>query len=343
MIFHQSDIGPAIGQEIMNPSISIILPFEPKMTDPTVLQTNLTLAREAVVKCMATRYDPDMIAVLDEKIGHAVSKLNYDTHKKSIALYISAIFEKIFYLDFPVEEKIIVNESFEIRDLVYAKKELHKYLVVVAGERCCKVFIGNTNTFIRIKSTVSEHPGDANQERSLEAFIRQADAAVTTLRQAFPLPIFVLGIQRVTDYFRSITTNHSAIISYIQGNFEEASEHVLRIALTPFIADWKQLKMTELFQQINHAAHSGAICSGIQDVHRQLVSRQGRKLIVEKNFMHPAAADINKLDDLRDRARSAYIHDLVDELIEKILAAGGEVEFVEEGSLKDFGQIVLIV
>lgn len=343
MIFHQSDIGLAIGQEIINPSISIILPFEPKMTAPTVLQSDLILAREAAVKCMATRFEHEMVAVLDEKIGQAVDKLNYDTHKKSVALFISTILEKIFYLDFPVEEKIIVNESFEIRDLVYAKKELHKYLVVVAGERCCKVFIGNTNTFIRIKSTVPEHTGGSYQERSLEAFIRQADAELTTLRQTFPLPIFVLGSQRVTDYFRSITTNRSTIISYIQGNFEDASEHVLRIALTPFIADWKQLKMTELFQQINHAALGGAICSGIQDVHRKLVSGKGRKLIVEKNFMHPAATEINTHDETRATARSAYIHDLVDELIERTLAAGGDVEFVEEGSLKDFGQIVLIV
>ena len=37
-----------------------------------------------------------------------------------------------------------------------------------------------------------------------------------------------------------------------------------------------------------------------------------------------------------------YIKDAVDDIIEKVLASGGDVEFVDEGILKDYNKIALI-
>ena len=39
---------------------------------------------------------------------------------------------------------------------------------------------------------------------------------------------------------------------------------------------------------------------------------------------------------------SLYIKDAVDDVIEKVLENGGDVEFVEEGLLNDYQQIALI-
>ena len=39
---------------------------------------------------------------------------------------------------------------------------------------------------------------------------------------------------------------------------------------------------------------------------------------------------------------SFYIKDAVDDIIEKVIACGGDVEFVDEGILKDFSKIALI-
>jgi hypothetical protein len=40
--------------------------------------------------------------------------------------------------------------------------------------------------------------------------------------------------------------------------------------------------------------------------------------------------------------RFSYIKDAVDDVIEKVLENGGDVEFVDEGILKDYNHIALI-
>ena len=42
------------------------------------------------------------------------------------------------------------------------------------------------------------------------------------------------------------------------------------------------------------------------------------------------------------RAKYSYVKDAVDDIIEKVLESGGDVEFVEEGVLNYYGQIALI-
>ena len=71
----------------------------------------------------------------------------------------------------------------------------------------------------------------------------------------------------------------------------------------------------------------------------------GRLLIVEKNFMH--AAEDESIDDIIFKAvkpynRFSYIKNSVDEVIEKVLESGGEVEFVDKDVVKDYHQIAMV-
>ena len=113
---------PAITEVIeavhYRPAISIILPFEPKMSPKTALQHSLAAAVKKVEKELDENYQADMALLMMQKIKLIVKQLNFNTHKKSIAIYVSPVFEKVLYLDIVVEEKIMVDESFEIRDLV---------------------------------------------------------------------------------------------------------------------------------------------------------------------------------------------------------------------------------
>src|SRR5688572_31629446 len=123
---------PAI-KEVMEsayyrPAISIILPFDVKMGAKAEVIERLKYATDRIRKALRQDYNENISTLVLQKLNRVIGGLNFNTLKKSIAIYVSPVFEKILYLDIPVEEKIIIDESFEIRDLVYAKKELHKYL-----------------------------------------------------------------------------------------------------------------------------------------------------------------------------------------------------------------------
>jgi Bacterial archaeo-eukaryotic release factor family 3 len=343
------------------PAISVILPFEPKMNAKAELSRQLKFATDQVEKEIKQNYSDDLSELVIQKLKTIIKNLNFNTYKKSIAIFVSPVFEKVLYLDIPVEERIIVDESFEIRDLVYAKKEIHKYLVLVLSGKSCKVYIGNTNTFIKVKSNVRDHIAafisDApervanfsdptgHKETILRKFFRETDAGLSFLLKTYQLPVFIMGTKKVTGYFKDLTKNDKSIIGYIHGNYEGATETELKNILKPYVNDWKKIKMRDLLNQIEVASDAGKLTTGIKEVWKQASRKKGRLLIVEKNYMYAAqrGGDYDQIDEaIEPASKFSYIKDAVDDVIEKVLEHGGDVEFVDEGMLNGYLHIALI-
>lgn len=343
------------------PAVSVIMPFEPKMSAKSEIMQSLKFASDKVEREIRENYPDDLGSLVIHKLKTIIRDLNFSTYKKSIAIFVSPVFEKVMYLDIPVEEKIIIDESFEIRDLVYAKKEIHKYLVMLLSGKQCKVFIGNTNTFIKIKSNAPDHiaafindapervanfsdPSD-RKETMLKKFLHETDKGLSYLLKIYQLPVFVIGPEKVIGYFKNLSSNEKNVMGYIYGNYENATEEELRKLLKPYVGDWKKIKLNDLLHQMESAADAGKLYWGMQEVWNQASHKRGRLLIVEKNFMY--AAEQGGKDDIIYKAdpvinKFSNIKDAVDDVIEKILEQGGDVEFVDEGALNDYQHIALI-
>lgn len=343
------------------PAVSIILPFEPKMKQKETLAYNLKMVADKVERELAENY-PDEIGVLVmQKLRTLIRGINFSTYKKSIAIYVSPVFEKVLYLDIPVEEKIIVDQSFEIRDLVYSRKQLHKYLVLLLNRNESRIFLGNSDSFVRIVSStpesVSEYLNDipervANfsdpadrKEVMMHKFLHHIDKSLDIILNAYHLPLFVMGTERILGHFNKLTKHRGAITEYIEGNYDNATLPELSAKLGPYIADWKKIKQKDLFNQMEEAAGKNKLAVGIREVWREAQKKKGRLLLVEKNYMY--AAERGSTDEIIYKAiepynRFSYIKDAVDDVIEKVLENGGDVEFVDAGLLENHHHIVLL-
>ena len=343
------------------PAVSIILPFEPKMSLKTELNYSLKAAADKVEKELMENYPDEISMLVMQKLRAVIKGLNFNTHKKSIAIYVSPVFEKVLYLDILVEEKIIVDESFEIRDLVYSKKQLHKYLVLLLSGKESRMYLGNSTTFVRIVSntpeSVYEYVNDipervANfsdmperKEIVMDKFLHHIDNSLDIILNAYHLPLFVLGTERIMGHFKKLTKHAAAVIEYVQGNYEEATLQELKEILEPHIADWKKVKGKDLLNQIEEAAGKKKLAVGMRDVWREAMAHKGRLLLVEKNYMY--AAQHGSSEEIIYKAteqynKFSYIKDAVDDVMEKVLENGGDVEFVDKDVLKDYNHIALL-
>ena len=356
---------PAITEVIeavhYRPAISIILPFEPKMSAKTALQHSLAAAVKKVEKELDENYQADMVLLMMQKIKLIVKQLNFNTHKKSIAIYVSPVFEKVLYLDIVVEEKIMVDESFEIRDLVYCKKKLHKYLVLLLDGHESRIFLVNSGSIVKIVSNaasplfsnVKDMPekltnftGDeARREMMTGKFLHYIDNGLDIILNAYHLPLFVMGSEKMLGHFNAITKHKSAIIDYVYGSYGDVGEKKIMEVLAPYIADWKKVMQKDLLNQLSDAASKKKLVTGMIDVSREAGSCQGRLLLVQKNYMYVAdSSSGNEIIALAARSfnKFSYIRDAVDDVIEKVLENGGDVAFADKDLLKDYQQIALI-
>lgn len=343
------------------PAVSIIMPFEPKMNLKTALTHSLNIAADKVEQELLKNYPDEMGILVMQKLRAIIKGLNFNTHKKSIAIYVSPVFEKVLYLDIMVEEKIIVDESFEIRDLVYSKKQLHKYLVLLLSGKESQMYLCNSTTFVRIVSntpeSVYEYVKDipervANfsdmserKEIVMDKFLHHIDNSLDIILNAYHLPLFVLGTERVMGHFKKLTKHSAAVIEYVQGNYEEATVQELKEILGPHIADWKKVKEKDLLNQLEEAAGKKKLAVGMRDVWREAMAHKGRLLLVEKNYMYAAQHGSNEdviYKAVEPYSKFSYIKDAVDDVMEKVLENGGDVEFVDKDVLKDYHHIALV-
>jgi len=354
-------------QQVLNvlkyqPAVSIILPFEPKMSIKAELEYALKLACQQVEKELRASYPDEQAMPVLEKLKTLIRNLDYSTYKKSIALFVSPLIEKVLYLDIAVDRKILVDESFEIRDLVYSKKELHKYLVLVLSSERSRIYLGNTSTFMQLAANRPQHlaafrndPGErvANfsdpadrKEIMLDKFLRYVDGGLDIILKAYSLPLFVMGTDRTLGHFKKITRHGNNISGFIHGNYDEAGEAVVREVIAPYVADWKKVIAHYLLLKLDTALGAHKLALGIRDVWKQASVGKGRLLVVEKNYMvaarHGEADELFIEEELPMGGNSLLLKDAVDHVIEKVLAAGGDVEFVEKGMLNDYEHIALI-
>ena len=349
-----------IGAHYM-PAVSIVLPFDPKMCVKAEIEHRLKIALGKVSKQLRADFSSEKAIPVIEKLHRLIQNLNYHTHKKSVAIFASLTVEKVFYLDIAIEEKIIIDESFEIRDLVLNKINKVQYLILLLNTENSHMFLASSLSFILIKSNLPDNadyygrdlPGrttnfsDSHDQKEilLDKFMRHMDEGLSIILKAYPLPVFVMGPERVTGHFKAMTKNDQHIIQYVHGNFEKANETVLREVMKPFLADWRKVQEQVILREMDRAHHANKLVTGVEEVWSAASHRNGKLLIVEKDYSCCAglAGETDKIRiEKKDTNRPFYIKDAVDDIIEKILENGGDVEFVENDVLRENGHIALI-
>ena len=117
------------------------------------------------------------------------------------------------------------------------------------------------------------------------------------------------------------------------------------MTLQPELHHWNKNRRHLLLQKLHSAREEGALSCGVKEVWNAATHKRGLLLVVEENFISvmPAGTDKeNTYAFARPVEDPFYRKDLVDDIIEKVLKDGGDVEFVETGTLTGFQQIALI-
>lgn len=344
-----------------HPAISIIIPFEPKMSLKGELMYSLKTAADKVEKQLHEQYPEETCMLVIGKLRRIIKGLNYNTHNKSIAIYVSPVFEKVLYLNVLVEEKIMVDKSFEIRDLVYSKKQIHKYLVLILSSKESRIYLGNSTDFVRIVTNTPESaeaykndlPGkvanfsDVSDRREIQMnkFLHYVDNSLDIILHAYHLPLFVMGTDKILGHFKKLTKCNASVIEYIHGNYEEATSSELIKILRPYKADWKIVMQKNILKKLEEAAGEKRLVCGMRDVWKEASNQKGQLLVVEKNYMYAAQSGTEKdiiYPAIEPYNKFSYIKDAVDDVIEKVLETGGDIEFVENDMLQDYNHIALI-
>lgn len=343
------------------PALSIILPLEAQISLKTEMSHKFKIVTDKAERELHQYYPEEQCRPVLEKLRQIIANLDFPSKKRGIAIYVSALFEKVCYLDSPVEEKLIVDESFEIRDLLYSAKQDIKFILLILSGLESKVFLGDTTGLTPLLSNIPdaiytyvtdtpERVGNftdmvEHKQIVVSKFLHHIDEELGNVINERHLPVMILGAEKILGHFRKLCKHTASVMAFVAGNYENATVAELTDLIDPYITAWKIRSQNDLPKRLEDATSQNLLATGIRQVWQDAYSGKGKLLIVEKNYRFAAqhGAESGIIEGATEPYdHFAYIRDAVDDVMEKVLSNGGDVEFTEDGTLEQFEHIALI-
>ncbi len=344
------------------PSISIVLPTSTKYRQYRQDEEKLKLIINEVEDKIFQQFPASIAAPLIGKLFKLYQEVDFSHLSEGLAIYVSREQAEIFNLSFPVKEKVIIDKSFEIRDLLYETKHSHDYLVLLLGSKGNKLFKGFNRSIEGIE--FKDAPKNAKEweidlhskvgnfsdakvvkDITLEKYLRDIDRCLSLELTNRDCPVIICGVERIIHKFKNITKNNNSILGYVEGNFEHSTLPAIAKNVAPILEKKIVSDEMESLALLDQAVGKNTYASGIRDVWKAAVEKRGRLLLVEKDYSCAAEYGKDKYtlntDDVNKDSLN-YIKDAVDDLIEVVMKYGGDVVFVDDNKLIDHHHIALI-
>ncbi len=302
-----------IGDQL--PSVCLIHPFDPKMLSKATVAASLDAVSNKLQERWKERHSLQVYEPVLEKFRTVLTSLNYDTHKKSICIFLSEEEKKILYLDIEVRPVLLVDRPFNIRDIVSSKDDRNQYLALLITEKNAKLYV---NDFAMHHQLVYELPAAPYGG----GFIAETRRGLNMLRKYHPYPLFVFGEQALIRQLEKEVSDPDIVFRY-QATDPEFTIGEVPAFVEPHTRDWDTVKRWQILSRMLEAYQQGRVAVGVPAISSVLNRHSHSLLVMGKNYTCTA------VDGCRDKNGSP-LKDMAGELITKILANGGDVCLTED-------------
>lgn len=341
------------------PHVTIFMPFNTRLQDKKRIEESLSIAVEEVSAELAKRFPGEMGELVEQKLKNTIRNLNYNIPRKSVAIFISPVFERVLYLNFEMRVKVSVGGHFQIRDIVQSRKSTPRYHILTLNENGGRIFLNDDTSSIIIPVEDVNHreltqsfggfqlTGGKNLNDSVSHnmdFFYRTNNALNSLLATQRLPVFVMGNKKLLNHFRKIFHPQEAIAGWVNGDINGLSLTELKDKLRMYLQDWELLKQKHQLHLLDVASNQNRLVTGFRAVRNNIMKHRGKTLMVGKRYLY--SQDWQDMDERMGRKlkfnKFSYLKNTMDELIEKIIEDGGDVEMVSDNVLENYSQIALI-
>lgn len=344
------------------PCVTITLPTHrtspDNQQDPIRVKNLVSEAKERLLGEMSAR---DAQPLFD-RIDDLVADINYPHLQEGLALFVSADVEEWHTIPHTLDERVVVDDTFFIRDLVRALNRLRRYWVLSLSEQPTRLYSAARDELEEVvdggfpmlhASPTGENllrrgfgvNASRHRDERHRQFFRAIDQAFSPLLAEDPLPVVVVGVDRYQSFFAEVATTANKVVATITGNYDRMTAHELGEIVWPVAREAFAARRREVLDRLGTAVGAQRSSSTLGEVWRDAQAGRGDTLVVEDGYHQPARVnEMGLLDlDVDDPTAPDVLDDAVDEVVTSVLEKGGDVVFVEDGELAQHGRIALIL
>lgn len=354
-----------------NICISIIVPTHRTSPDRRIDKPEIENAISKAKQLLQYKYPQKEIKPLLQSLDDQLNEIDFMHTTEGIGIYISRDVKLVVHFPFPVKEKIVVDDNFEIRDLLYKINYGHPYYVLELTEKKVRLFEGSWENLSELKgkgwpvryeddyaySTPSRSSSFAGHSHvkifekdktesehiRFQDFYREIDKKLDDylINNA---PLILLAPERGSSLFEKVSKHRKNIIQKIHGSYGHENLKSISGIVWPAMYEHLQTEREQLINEFREIIGEHRGVSGIQDVWEAAKEGRAFKLLVEKDYRCPGFVTEDDYNLYLRPPKSTHktLPDAVDELIETVLQKNGKVYFTDNDLLKDYGRVALI-
>lgn len=345
-----------------HPAVSILLPTH--RTHPDNQQDPIrvrNLVRDVTTQVVA-QYPRREMEPLLSRLEALVADIDFRHTLDGLALFVSHDFSRKFDLPFTLKERAVIAESFATRDLVFAMNRTLRYRVLVLSEQSTRLYEGVRDSLTEVTEggfpLRHEGPGatepmpdrygtslSAYMDERNRQFFRSVDQALGQVAADDALPLILVGIERHQAFYEEVSAGGQPRVGTVTGNHDKTSVPELAQIVWGVAREGFAVQRRATLDELEAAIGARRFEAGMPAVWHAALMGRGATLLVEQGFHYPAIVGTGGLDlkPADDPAVPNALVDAVDDLIEAVLAKGGRVVFMEDGTLAEHQGVALIV
>jgi hypothetical protein len=313
--------------------------------DPIYLRKKSRDAQDELLK----RYDKRDISRLLEHLDNLHENVRHTNNLDSMGVYVSDKGFEVARMPVSVENRIIIDDKFAIKELLRAIQKDKEYAVFAISRRKIRLILGNSGELLKeIKDdrfprdndnlySTDKHALSMNKgtDRLHKEFINRADKDLQSFLNEHPMQVVLAGEERNRSYFNEVSDDTRHVIGFINRTREdEDAASIIRDAWN-VVVDQRSKEDDKMISTLHQAQSAQKAISAPSEILRLAREGRGDTLVLERGFKLPNEHyPLPDFDSHKDK---------VEDIISAMLANGGSIYFVDEGKLPDYQGMGLIV
>lgn len=171
-------------------------------------------------------------------------------------------------------------------------------------------------------------------DAQLRTLLRAVDHHFAHYYEQDPLSVVLTGTERSRSVFESVSAYPGLIVGTAAGDLSTTSLIALGGIVWPIVKGAMAVAGTRVGRELAEAVRTCNVAIGIDAVVASVDSGVGATLLVEDDY---------RMDPANCRGPMDEVDNAIDVVVDKVLALGGNVIFVEDDSLSRFQRIALIL
>ncbi|NPA37531.1 MAG: hypothetical protein GXO47_11865 [Chlorobi bacterium] len=312
---------------------------------------------EAVNKLKDEGVDKRVVADIEKRLEKIESEIIYENSFQSVNIFVSPQREEVLLLPFEVKNKVVVDDSFEIRELLKTVNRVFRYDVIVLGKKKTGFYNGYHNSlqadyqaklpegveyYLENKIGMKDDPAKAETE-ALKMYVNEVDHFIR-VNTEMHTPLIVVGDEKLVSYFKNKTKRPDKILAEIHGSYDPSAVTVIKDKINEKLDEYIKLRDEKLLERIQPDIDRLGYVSGIQESWTVAAMKEARIMLVEQDYDvegYSVKDGLFLIFSKPEGEEYEYHADAVDDMAEMVLLQGGEVYFVSPGLLKQYDKIIV--